>query len=102
MTDNRSSAESAEPTILDLEVEVERLRSELREAERLLRDARIKVTGVAVGDIVRHSRNKKLFRVARVEPHSHSTWLMGNPQRADGTFGTAERHLFDEWERIES
>jgi hypothetical protein len=80
-----------------LKIRVDSLRGELRESEKLLRDAMIAATGVAVGDIVHHSRTKKRFRVARIEPHSHSTWLMGNPERADGTFGKAERHLFDEW-----
>jgi hypothetical protein len=95
------SAESCDQVEL-LERRVDGIRAELRDAEQLLRAAKITATGVAVGDIVRHSRNGKRFRVVKIEPYSHSTWLMGNPERADGTFGKAERHIFDEWERIKS
>jgi hypothetical protein len=95
------SADIVDTTIAALEGRVDSLRTELRDAEQLLLSAKIAVTGVTIGDIVRHSRNGKRFRVTKIEPHSYSTWLMGNPERADGTFGKAERHLFDEWERIE-
>lgn len=78
-----------------LEAKVKTLRAELADYSNLLRDARVAASGVSLGDIV-VSRGKR-YRVTSVEPHSFGTWLKGNPERKDGTFGTAERHLFEDW-----
>lgn len=57
-----------------------------------------KAYGVAVGDIVMY-RGKR-HRVTALEPSISSLWLRGNPERKDGTFGTADRCLYNEWTKI--
>lgn len=96
------SAGNASDQIAALESKVKSLRTELRDCENLLRDAQVSASGLSIGDIVRLKRTEKRFRISRIEPQLYGKiWLMGNPERRDGTFGTAERHLFSDWERVE-
>lgn len=87
--------------IAELEATVARLQDELRKANQALEAARIAECGVKIGDIVigtaKH-RGKK-FKVSEIDARWSPPWLKGNPQRADGSFGTGERHLFDSWMR---
>ena len=70
------------------------------ETERDLTRTLVEASGVAVGDIVVY-RGKR-HRVTSVDPQSWNKpgdkpWLSGNPEKADGTFGTAIRNLYSEW-----
>lgn len=90
----RHSAEIAED-IMVIRKRLHVLQAELREAKEA---EAIKRHGVAVGDIVMY-RGKR-HRVTVLEPSISSLWLRGNPERKDGTFGTAERYLYNEWTKI--
>lgn len=58
--------------------------------------------GVKVGDIVKDHKGL-LHRVTLIVPWlDGKPWLDGNPMRKDGTFGTADRHLYNQWELVES
>lgn len=56
--------------------------------------------GVKPGVIVVY--RGKDHRVVKVEPRSFTDdckpWVTGSPMKKDGTFGTAVRLLFDDWE----
>lgn len=89
---------SEEQTIEFWEAEVNRLRSELATAKDRLDEARVKASGVSVGQIVMH--NGKEHRVTEIDASwaRAKPWLYGNPKKADGTFGTARRSLYSDWE----
>ncbi|WP_430229239.1 hypothetical protein [Paraburkholderia tropica] len=78
---------------------IENLREELARQERLLEEERVKLAGIAIGDIVLCEGER--YRVARVDVNSWGgkPWLMANPTKKDGTFWTALRRLFSDWER---
>jgi hypothetical protein len=86
-------------TISELEELVDSLRLQLREAEHALREAKLAAAPVHVGDIVRSGG--KLYRVTHVDVEWTRPWLKGNPQRKDGSYGTAERHLYHGWTLVE-
>ena len=87
-------------TIEELEAEAKRLGQAWRDVTRRLHKARLAAAGVSVGDIVR-TGNGKLFRVAVVQVFpTGRPWLVGNPQRVDGSFGTAKRNLYGGWELV--
>lgn len=65
-----------------------------QEAERAYMEAMIEAAPFKVGDIVNQGPGTGAYRICRVEPKGFAIWYMGNPQRKDGTFGTAERRLF--------
>lgn len=90
----RNSAEiAAEVVVVSKRLHV--LQAELHAAKEA---EAIKRYGVAVGDIVMY-RGKR-HRVTVLEPSISSLWLRGNPERKDGTFGTADRHLYNGWTKI--
>lgn len=75
------------------------LREELAELDRAIYAAKIAATGISAGEVV--VRRGVEYRVVRVEAlWARKPWIIGNPRRKDGSFGTAERNLFDEWERV--
>lgn len=90
--------------IKDLERKVQSLRSQLADAEKKLNDAKLEVVGVRVGDIVKstgtYHQAGKLFRVCEIDMvDSGKPWVSGNPQRKNGTYGTAKRGLYSYWEK---
>lgn len=70
-------------------------REGLRTAQREI--ARLK-HGVEVGTIVKY-RNV-LHRVTGVTEGYGKPWATGNPMRKDGSYGTAERNLYSDWEIV--
>lgn len=78
---------------------MDRLRQQLREAETSLRNARIAAAPVKAGDVVTDHRGK-VFRVCGVTPRSWGFDVQGHPQKKDGTFGSAWRHVYD-WKLAE-
>jgi hypothetical protein len=89
--------------IEDLERKVQGLRARLSAAEESLRKARLAAAPVKRGDIVRGTRDGKLYRVAAVDVRwTPKPWVDGNPERKDGTFGTAVRHIYGDWEVVEA
>ncbi len=85
--------------ITELEATIARLQNELRLAHQALEAALLAECDIKIGDIVTGKDGKK-FRVAEIDPKWSPPWLKGNPQRADGSFGTGVRNLFDSWTRI--
>lgn len=83
--------------INNLKARVGDLERQLREARERLIAAQIEATGISVGDIVT-SRGSK-FRVTKIEPSFDKAWLSGNPLRKDGSYGTAVRNLYSDWEK---
>jgi len=47
---------------------------------------------------------ESFFRIAEVTIKSWNDlgkpWVTGNPKRTDGTYGTARRHLYGDWEVV--
>lgn len=89
-------------TIKAHEVEIARIEHELESAKERLHQTRVALTGVAVGDVVQGTGrlSGKMFRVTEhsyVGLDGRYKWLSGNPQRADGSFGTAVRNIYDHW-----
>jgi hypothetical protein len=76
------------------------LKAELQRQEGLLKQERMRIAGVAIGDIVECKGVR--YQVADVQHSSYSVWVIGNPQRKDGTFGTAARRLYDDWKHVQS
>jgi len=63
--------------------------------------------GIKIGSIVASTAiNTKgiLHRVTRVDVswYRDKPWVVGNPKRKDGTFGTTNRNLYNEWELVAS
>lgn len=85
--------------ITELEATVARLENELRLARQAIEVARLAECGIKIGDIVTGKGGKK-FRVTEIDTKWSPPWLRGNPQRADGSFGTGVRNLFADWTRI--
>jgi hypothetical protein len=87
----------------DLVLQEKRLSCELKKVRQEIRYARLEeamsIYGVAVGSIVKNRDGKK-HRVTAVDTRwiGSKPWLEGNPMRKDGTFGTAKRMLYSEWE----
>jgi hypothetical protein len=86
---------------------------ELYEIRTLLRELKensiCEKWSVEVGSIVK-DRKGLLHKVSKVEVSSYDTisyylrnkpWLVGNPLRKDGTYGTAERNLYGDWELVQ-
>lgn len=77
-----------------LKGEVERVKGEIQREEEHLVRVRF---GVVKGTIVVDGRGCK-YRVVGIELGWRDTpWLSGNPQKKDGSFGTAVRHLYTDW-----
>lgn len=59
--------------------------------------------GVRGGSIVRRRMDGRLYRVVSVDTSwwPGRPWLVGNPQRKDGTYGTGFHNLFGDWELVE-
>lgn len=54
--------------------------------------------GVKIGVVVTGPDSKK-FRVTKVDVRwNDRPWLEGNPLKKDGTWGTAVRHLYENWQ----
>lgn len=81
-----------------LQADADRLRGELQRAEQLLRAAEIATCPVQIGEIV--TVRGKEYRVTAIDPRFRSHWLKGNPRKADGSFGTSERHLYSDWKAL--
>lgn len=85
-------------TIDVLRDRVEKLTKLLDGAKGMLKAAEIAECGLAIGDLV--SCQGVQFRVCDIQVQLiGKPWVIGNPRRADGTFGTGKRHLFSAWEK---
>lgn len=94
-------------TITDLEKKVQILSDKLEDAKGKLLMARLAALDVKLGDIVKNTgpyyEVGKLFRVCKIDfQRSGKPWLSGNPQRENGSYGTARRNLYRHWERLGS
>jgi hypothetical protein len=86
-----------------LEQRQERFRSDLKRIEQLLKSAREDLAQIHVGDSVVWSCDKKEYKVVRIEPKSWGgkPWVNGVTKKKNGEWGTGERHLSSDWERVE-
>lgn len=80
-----------------LEKRVRDIRASLRDAEAELQKAKLDACPVKIGDIVVATRNGKRHRIIDVDVRWNKPWVTANPMKADGTFGTARRQLFDHY-----
>jgi hypothetical protein len=88
-------------SIPELKAEVDRLRGELETAERHLNYALVAATGITVDDVVKGMGRfaGKEFRMTFIDVRfSGKPWLRGRMRRTDGSWGTGERHLYENWE----
>jgi hypothetical protein len=83
----------------DLERKVESLRAQLRDAEGKLRNARLAVAPVKVGDVL-STNDYPEARVCRVTPEYGSYTIVVNPRRKDGEWGTSERYVYGRYEVV--
>ena len=81
--------------IIELERRVDEARRILWERKDALHQAMVARCKVNVGQIVR-SRGKE-YRVAEISNPEYG-WIVGNPRKADGTWGIAKRNLFSNYE----
>lgn len=91
--------------IPELKAAVAKLRADLETAERHLNYALVAATGITIDDIVKGTGRfaGQEFRVTFIDVRfSGKPWLQGRKRRADGSWGTGERHLYENWERVES
>lgn len=82
----------------------------LSDAEAALHAAQCAAFGIAVWDIVCATGFQyagKVYRVYSIDRFSENRdgtlqrpWVSGNPMRADGTFGTSVKNLYDDWEKL--
>lgn len=77
-----------------------RLRETLAATAKTREDLEIKKVevehGITIGTVV-ISRDGVEHRVTSISASWGMPWLMGNPRKKDGTWGTAERHLYGDW-----
>jgi len=86
-----------------LKANVARLISELEAAERHLNYALCDATGITVDDIVKGTGrfNGDEFKVTFIDVRFEGKpWLQGVKRRADGSWGTGTRHLYENWEPL--
>lgn len=86
-------------TIDDLKRKVQSLTDQLKEARQSLLNAELAACPIKIGMIVIYAGIE--YRVTMVNPElrgKKNYWLRGNRRRKDGTFGTADHRLFDDWE----
>lgn len=74
---------------------------ELNQVRAAIQTREVELSGVTLGQIVRNKKDNKLYRVVEIDAKWMRPWLKGSPQKADGSFGTSIRHLFDNWEVVE-
>jgi hypothetical protein len=89
--------------ISELRAAVKRLRGELEDASANLTAALVAETGITIGDIVRGTGRFEgaEFSVTFVDVRwDGKPWLHGVKRRADGSWGTGTRHLYENWERV--
>lgn len=54
--------------------------------------------GIEIGSVVKY--RGVLHRVTSVTEGYGKPWAEGNPMRKDGSYGTARRNLFSDWELV--
>jgi hypothetical protein len=79
----------------------EGLANELSELRKEIAEEKLRIVketyGIDVGSVVTHKGQE--YRIAEIQPGQYGKpWLYGNPRKKDGTFGTAVRNLFSDWE----
>jgi len=85
-----------------LEKRVAELEKQLRDAQDLLRKAKLEACVVKVGDIVVNTKDGTEHRVTEVDVRWNDLsrpWVYGNPKKKDGTWGTARRALYHHWKK---
>ena len=87
------------PQVQALQGRVVELRGRLTCAQAALHEAKLAECGIKIGDIVQiDNAQRRRLRVTKIDPnHPSRPWVSGNPERADGTFGTAVRNIYDSW-----
>lgn len=83
------------------------LHSEMANLRGLREAIRVKYVylafGVRVGSVVEDPEGRR-YRVVKIDRwwgDDEKPWLVGNPTKKDGTFGKAERNIYD-WTLVES
>lgn len=81
----------------DLRRKVQNLEDQLSDARKKLSAAELDACPIKVGMIVIGNDGKE-YRVAEVDLRWETPWLIGNPKRADGSFGNGRRSLYDRYQ----
>lgn len=97
-------------TLKELEQQIDAMREAMSELETRIEAERVRIAtetfGVRVGSIVRYKGRD--FKVQEVEPcflgdpSKSKPWVTGNPRKKDGSFGSQSRHLYSDWELVDS
>jgi len=62
---------------------------------------RVEATGIKEGDIVRHKKTGKIYKVCGFRHlEGGRPWLQGFIKLKDGSFGKLKRELYDDWEKV--
>lgn len=88
--------------LAELERERELLELRLNELNQQIRSAKLAEVqlayGVCIGCIVKNSVGVE-HKVTEIKTWMDGKpWVSGNPRKKDGTFGTAHRNLYSDWE----
>jgi len=82
-----------------LEAEQEALCAKLTLVREEMRSIHVALCRVKVGDVVRSKRDQAEYQVIEISNPKWG-WAVGVPKRKDGTWGTARRNLYDNFEPI--
>jgi len=87
----------------ELDAKARDLRDQLSVVNKAIHDEKMRVvteaSGVTVGSVVVYQgKDHKVTKVDVRWGYNEKPWLEGNPRRKDGTFGTAHRNLYSDWE----
>jgi hypothetical protein len=91
-----SSLLNSTPAEEAIQARIYELREEIRTQEKLLEAEKQKRASVKPGDFV--ISKGQTYRVVEVQVFNYGKdWVKANPKKRDGTFGTAVRHLYENW-----
>lgn len=95
LADLKKQLEESQKELDDLRVQMSTLESERHNLK--LKIAELEY-GVTVGCVVVDLEGAE-FQVTRVDVRpTRRPWIEGNPKKKDGTWGTAKRNLYDNWQ----
>lgn len=76
--------------------QIANLERQLHDKRAELLEVRIKQSGIKIGQIAVTQKGR--YRIVRIEPTGWGDpWLIGNPTKKDGTFGTAEHRVYGKY-----
>jgi len=91
----------------DLEKQSRELREKLSRVEKAIDAEKLRLTeekyGVHIGSVVVDHKGVE-HKVMKIDAHwfPDRPWLEGHPKKKDGIFSKAQRHVYGNWELVDS